>query len=153
MTSPMRRRAPGRHAIKIPRLRKLVSALAQAAQLHPDTMMSSISPPNCGTPGCHAGLIWTALPMIRAKRPSHYDFLRVGAAAARYLFDSSRANSDSLKRWAKANPDLWGNYNGDGMWASPCAFDQVASYFPSRVIVDHWRGVLERCEKDTLNAD
>lgn len=134
--------------MNIDNLERFVDALAQVVDEHSTVDMMSINEPVCGTPGCHAGLAYLALrQMGEYTEPfGHYRYLLVADRLAKFLLGSAR-NYD-LQNWAYKNQGLWGNEHGEYMFCSGSAFGQDSSAFPSRVILDHWRGVLERCRAE-----
>ena len=135
--------------INIERLQGFVKTLQSMKQDMPIDMGSSAKP-QCGTPGCHAGLVMLALDKMGIKqtewclRNDLYYYRDHAHRLARYLSKSEEANMGDLEYWASGHPEIWGNDSGLYMFGNGLAFDQDTDYFPSSVIVDHWAGVLDR---------
>jgi hypothetical protein len=130
--------------IKLDRLERYVEALKSVVADFPEVDMHSLENPECGTPGCHAGLARMALKRCGVKRGKWVDFSDEADALARYLFRLPRATRITLDDWAGKNADLWGGGYGMFMFSSKHAFGQATNCFPSSVIAEHWAGVLER---------
>lgn len=139
--------------INLKRLEKFVNALAQVVPLYPEVAMQSGRRPCCGTPGCHAGLIYNALPLMKCKQPEIYYFNDIADWLARYVFNSSNATQRDLEHWAEQNPKTWGNRYGYDMFFAGLAFGQKEHNFPSQIILDHWRGVLGRMKNGAPHAE
>ena len=134
--------------INIKRLQRFVKTLQAMKQDMPIDMASTENP-QCGTPGCHAGLAMLALDKMGIKQTKYfisegYYSIDQSNRLARYLFAQKRATYRDLKNWAYENRKIWGNGFGERMFSIGLAFDQTTGRFPSSVIVDHWAGVLDR---------
>jgi len=116
---------------------------------------------SCGTSACHAG--WFGVTQIKgAPKESRYrdgglqtvdeSFGYAGAASkmARFLGKSDKL---SLKNWAKNNPDLWGNDNGEQMFSdsvsrgNPFLPGQPLRDIKLKDIAMHWFAVGDRIEQ------
>lgn len=134
----------------IEKLEQFVAALYEAAEEFPETDMSSINPPACNTPGCHAGLAAVALDRLGVPAPEiypRYSFIKEATLLTRFLFDDTTLDEEALEEWAAENPNLWGNEDGAGMFWDGTAFGQASRCFPSRIIAEHWNGVLRRLKE------
>ena len=134
--------------INIERLQRFVKTLQAIRQDMPICILSRENP-QCGTPGCHAGLVMLALDKMRIKQTEYYinkgyDFRDQGDRLARYLFAHKERHKLDLENWAGENPEIWGNDYGDNLFFAAEAFDKDTYRFPSSVIVNHWAGVLDR---------
>ena len=142
--------------INIPNLRLFVGALREVVDTLPEAEvvnLQSISPPTCGTPGCHAGLAMLALDLLGVpdhSRGGRYCYEDQATRLSDYLIPempSFDGNLTTLQLWSEANPDVWDGECGSGMFSSARAFGQPSAEFPSTVIVDKWAAVLDRLEK------
>lgn len=151
-------------SINIGRLREFVSALKAVTFNNPrlETInMRSIGPPECGTPGCHAGAAMLALDLIGVPYPSpiedppdRYDFEAEAARLSNFLFEGDspwwiaqgEPSETKLQVWAEQNPEIWGAENGYYMFSSPGAFGLplLEREFPISILVGWWGKVLER---------
>ncbi len=120
--------------------------------------MMSASKPLCGTPGCHAGLIYIVaeeLPELQEiyeriffshwnLKYSHYEYTIWADALAEFLGFSEEKD---LECWAKDNPKIWGNKYGYDMFSGRLAFtndeDKILKH---RDIINHWKQVLKNIE-------
>ena len=138
--------------INIKRLQRFVKTLQAMEQDMLINMVDGIEP-ECGTPGCHAGLAMLALDKMGIKQTEWwvnnglYCYKDQADRLARYLFGSKEANGKYLIRWALRYPKIWGNDKANFMLLDGIAFGQDTDYFPSSVIVDHWVGVLDRLKE------
>ena len=110
--------------------------------------MFSIEEPVCGTPGCHAGLIYLAL-RAHLEFPYRYAFDKAAEVLAQFLLGPYEKNpselyGEPLRRYAGDNHEWWGNISGRFMFSSGIAFGMEVDTFESKVILNHWEGVLER---------
>ena len=120
--------------------------------------MMSTDKPLCGTPGCHAGLIYIVseeLPELQEiyeriffshwnLKYSHYEYTIWADALAEFLGFSEEKD---LECWAKDNPKIWGNKYGYDMFSGRLAFtndeDKILKH---RDIINHWKQVLKNIE-------
>jgi len=116
-----------------------------------DLMETNVSAPHhghaCGTIHCHAG--WYAVAKewdgvstyLRERRSVTYSY-GAGLMAWDLDFDSVR----SLEAWAGANPAIWGNPNGAGMFHRSDAFGPDPDLVTLEDIITHWASVADRLE-------
>lgn len=144
--------------INIPNLRLFVGALRQVVETVPEAAavdLQSITPPVCGTPGCHAGIAMLAMDRLGVPDPSgddRYSFVDQARRLSDYLLPGLPSVDEELtaiEEWARENQGAWGCRHGGGMFASPLAFGQESYGFPSTVIVNKWAAVLDRLESNT----
>ena len=133
-----------------------VAALREVEQDHKhlEVDMRSTKEPECGTPGCHAGLLYLARKKLGLKlntkileNERFYNYeSEASFFAGRVVF--SYANpidfTFTLAWLAHNNPKWWGNDYGENMFGYGEAFGQTSYNFTASVIVDHWEGVLSR---------
>ncbi len=130
--------------------------------------MLSTNKPACGTPGCHAGLICIVaqeLPELqdiymplylsesgrRGKRDNQYVFYVWSAALTIFL---GFKGEEDLQVWAAKNPKLWGNTFGRDMFISSEAFaNGLYKKLTHRDIINHWKQVLKKIEKEEVKND
>lgn len=145
--------------IDIDRLKKFIDALESLIEHYPEVNIQDVSPPKpeCGTPGCHAGLALLALNKIQKKNilgSFQYDYDLVAFKLSNYLtrqrekYILNRKDYPKLCHWAQENQDIWENLYGKGMFASPEAFDTSNYTFPSIYIVNKWKKVYENLVKE-----
>jgi hypothetical protein len=127
-------------------LAERVTALATALNLLPEineeVRMTSISEPTCGTPGCHAGLLWLAMEF--SEKGQSYSWMTSAHKTAKFLFADDRATMDDLMWFADRNPEWWGNNCGGFMFANGMAFGERVNSFEEWKIAEHWLHVAER---------
>lgn len=135
--------------------------------------MMSDFPPTCNTPGCHAGLVSIAakeLPELREcynkicqleygytegfpKDYKDYSYTHWAGALALYLgfkfnkTEYTQYTYELLTRWARDNPYMWDNTDGEGMFCSGRAFGQDTDIFQHSVIIDHFTAMSDRLNK------
>ena len=145
--------------INIDRLRKFVSALEAATTMNPSLRvidLKSVEPPSCGTPGCHAGLAKEALDILGVDPVfDGYSYEAEAYRLSNYLAGEEAPyeillppNDLRLCQWAKNHPIDWGSMLGDYMFSSALAFNRENYSFPSSELVEWWRLVLERLERE-----
>lgn len=126
--------------------------------------MMSVKDPQCGTPGCHAGLV-----SIVAKyspelqdyynklcecegfhTTQHYSYERWSDALALYLgfpYNTKYPTNIELTIWARDNADIWDNPYGGEMFSTSRAFGQDTDIFAHSVIIDHFTAMSDRLNK------
>jgi len=130
--------------MNIERLEQALAVMQDIADSEqPYVNMMSVGEPQCGTPGCHAGLWWLTLKQLGVEVNDYYSFLGV----ARTVFEWLGVPYKDLQDYYALNPifDYWpyGVILARGMFANPNAFGTDDYEIPSQVIVDTWREVLE----------
>ena len=115
----------------------------------------------CKTVACHGGWYETIYQMKRADaaRPSDLEVrggklcehdskrtIHFSDGAMRMAKDLGFEDMASLAWWAKQNPELWGNDEGEHMFFAPAAFGQREIAFGMDVLASHWHGVADRLE-------
>jgi hypothetical protein len=127
------------------RVETLVRALMEVELTPAGIDMSSIKEPTCRTPGCHAGLIFRALPGLglQLDQDADYSYITVSSILSEYLMGDTRRQFDLLI-FAAINPEWWGNDRGEAMFVDGAAFGMDSDAFPEKVIVDHWVEVAKR---------
>ena len=121
----------------------------------------------CGTVACHAGLyeLHYALQnnntyffdrngnegnyykvLCRRLGDGHVTRINWKEGADRMARDLGFYNKTKLEKWAKENPKLWGNENGNSMFESNLAFGQLNDTLKLSEIISHWLKVADRIE-------
>jgi hypothetical protein len=149
------------------KLKELVSALDELSDDVKDwgVEMESYDKPACGTPGCHAGLIYIVaenLPELqdiynplylleskyRGKRDNQHMFYIWSTTLAIFLGFKS---AQDLEIWAQDNPKFWGNKYGDYMFCARLAFtDDKSKHLTHMDIIEHWKQVLKNIEEEEV---
>ncbi len=144
------------------KLKELVSALDALSDdvKDWDVEMESWYKPDCGTPGCHAGLIsivakelpelqdiYECLYFLQCNiRGSRYEYGIWADALAEFL---GFVDMNDLRDWAGKNPKLWGNKRGYDMFSSWQAFtNDEYKKLTHRDIINHWKKVLKNIENE-----
>lgn len=97
----------------------------------------------CGSPMCHAG--WYVAGVYKNNRTpepinERVSYIRGASLLSKHLGFMSE---EYLLNWAKQNPKLWGNENGELMFNSKYAFN-FRDKLTLAKIVNHWMGVQKR---------
>ena len=145
-------------------IRKAMGKLQIACDKYPGSVnMGCVQVTNhgCGTVACHAG--WYALACSIADDTGYWersdsapvdrlcadDGTNFGFTKGMYLLtrDLKFNSARELEHWADRNPHLWGNRDGDTMFASRVAFGiELGETITVQNIVDHWLKVADRIE-------
>ncbi len=97
----------------------------------------------CGTPMCHGGWYAFIASGVSAEKLEELDYMDGANLMAKHLgFDFDQG---ALEEWAENNPDIWGNLNGGDMFGSSKAFEIEGDCLYLETIINHWKGVKERC--------
>ena len=98
----------------------------------------------CGNYGCPAGL-WAVL---NGHTAPDITIGQAMIAMEEWLFNAAGGTGERLPRWARANPDLWGNRYGEYIWNDARAFGVELSAarrpLPLACVVSHWDEVAWR---------
>ena len=104
--------------------------------------------PICGTAGCHGGTAAVIIPNLTGNT-QFYHCYGVNILSAYLIGD---AEKDKLKTWAFSNPHIWGNSNGDFMFAKTAlAFNKSGNILTSKEIGQWWQEVARRIVAATHN--
>ena len=90
----------------------------------------------CGTVACHAG--WFGI----AYGKGSY-FFDSASWMAKFLGFSWHYH---LRRWAKSNPEIWGNEDGDRIFSDSLAFATTPEKLTLEKVGIHWHKVADRLE-------
>lgn len=94
---------------------------------------------SCGTICCHGGLYAIAKGLNLSRKTLGADFQNGAGLMAE---DLGFLNTDSLKGWAEANPQIWGNICGSAMFYSRRAFfPEDRDEITVDDIINHWEEV------------
>lgn len=139
-----------------------ISALLETNRLNMRTTEVNSKGHVCGSVHCHAG--WYAVAVL----PDRFRYLKMvdfKYGAAQMAFDlgfidgtnimcpcgcgsiESFDARGALTAWAKANPELWGNHNGDYMFSDTRAFTSAGRPHGAANVMDivnHWEEVYAR---------
>lgn len=114
----------------------------------------------CGTPMCHGG--WYSLVLGYPRFDAGAEQMAEDLGFTPILNLDGRGTpwedpaQDQLAQWAKNNPQLWGNVAGSVMFIDESAFgvvisldddlqrEQLSPELTLQMIIDHWKGVMER---------
>ncbi|CAC9656723.1 hypothetical protein [uncultured Gammaproteobacteria bacterium] len=128
-----------------------------------DVDMDSEERPTCGTPGCHAGLIYMAAEDLPELQDIYERIVlsKWNSCSYRYEVWSNALtvflgfkNKGGLRLWANDNPKLWGNRFGEGMFVFRLAFtDDTDKQLTHRDIINHWKQVLKKVEEEEVKND
>ncbi len=158
------------------KLKEFVNALGALSDDVKDWDVSMVSEdkPECGTPGCHAGLISIVakeLPEMQDLYKSHFYSIHGVLNESNYPYSIWEdvyeyesnyrysiwadtlaefldiKNRRYLNEWADNNPELWGNKFGIGMFCRWSAFtNESGKKLTHRDIINHWKQVLANIE-------
>ena len=128
--------------INVVELEIIINDLEQLVQNHIVDMSEYRIKPNelnypCGTPGCHAGWLGLACGLTSG---NYINGAQVFATRIGFYCDLEV----EMTEWFSDHPHIWGNNYGYEMFCLPEALGQTEQRFPATVLVDHWRGVIDR---------
>ena len=111
----------------------------------------------CGTAACHAG--WFELYdrsgnvadmgfQANSMDTDDVDYFEFERGAEKISDFLGIEDPDQLEKWARENPDKWGNHNGDCIFSEDCAFGVGEETVTLEQIGQHWIEVGKRLKND-----
>jgi len=144
--------------MNVERLERALVVMQEIADSEqPKVNMGSIRPPECDTPGCHAGLWYLTLKQlgVEVKDEDDYDYKIAAKTMLDWLdipYHYNKTYDDFISEdEPKPILECWpyGREKAKEMFSYRSAFGSRYMTFPSQVIVDTWQEALKNYKGET----